>query len=72
MTTTTCTEEDTARLITRFIASLIREAQEVGTGPDTIADLWALRALPLDQQMRRLPEWRQVRAEWRDARCRRA
>ena len=44
-----------------------RAAQEVGAGPDAIADLWALRGLPMDQQMRRLPEWRRVRAEWRQA-----
>ena len=67
MDTTTTDSADTARLATRFIASLIREGQAAGASPDTIADLWQLRALPLEQQLRRLPEWRQVRAEWRAA-----
>jgi hypothetical protein len=67
MTVTTYSDEDTARLVTRYLAGLIREAQQVGASADTIADLWALRALPVEQQLRRLPEWRQVRAEWRQA-----
>lgn len=53
--------------LTRTIARLLRDAAHAGASADVVADVWALRAMPLEQQVNRIPEWRQVRDEWRAA-----
>lgn len=60
---------NTTRALTQTIARLLLDADRLGAAPDVVADLWAMRALPVDQQMRRLPEWQQMRHEWLAARA---
>ncbi len=50
--------------ITKAIAGLLRDAERTGAPAEVVAELWALRGLPIHVQARHLPEWLQMRDEW--------
>jgi hypothetical protein len=60
-------DTNTRTYLTKIIAGLMRDAERFGAPADCVADLWKLRALPVDRQLRQLPEWLRMRDEWRAA-----